>query len=418
MALALVVAGAVAVFVAFPTYPAYDSLYSLLWAGEVWDGQLPGFDDYRAPTQHPLLLPVGLVLGPFGDAGARAFVALCLAGMVALVVAMYRLGRLVAGVPGGLVAAALLLTRFNFGLLASKGYLDIPYCALLTWAIVLEAERPRRGRSVWWLLGLAGLLRPEAWLLAGVYGLWLGRGGLVARLRALLPAFAAPALWAATDFVVTGDPLFSIHHTDALAAELQREIPYSEIPGMSLSLLTEILKVPLLVLAGIGIVLAVRDRRRALAVPGVVAVVTLATYYVIATGGLPTVYRYLLPAGIGLLAFAAYALTGWTRLPAGSRARTPWIAAAIVRRAPGRRLHRPAAQPGRDGRPAARAHRAAQRALRAAARPGGGAGVGLRSDHRAQPQAPAGGALGARVAGVAACVPGRTARWWPARASR
>ena len=32
--------------------------------------------------------------------GARAFVALCLAGMVALVVAMYRLGRLVAGVPG------------------------------------------------------------------------------------------------------------------------------------------------------------------------------------------------------------------------------------------------------------------------------------------------------------------------------
>ena len=47
--------------------------------------------------------------------------------------------------PGGLVAAALLLTRFNFGLLASKGYLDIPYCALVAWAMALEAERPRRG---------------------------------------------------------------------------------------------------------------------------------------------------------------------------------------------------------------------------------------------------------------------------------
>ena len=279
------------------------------------------------------------------------------------------------------MAAALLLTRFNFGLLASKGYLDIPYCALLTWAIVLEAERPRRGGAVWWLLGLAGLLRPEAWLLAGVYGLWLGRGGLGARLRALLPAAAAPVLWAVTDLVVTGDPLFSIHHTDALAAELQREIPYSQIPRMSLSLLTEILKVPLLVLAGVGIVLAVRDRRRALAVPGAVAIVTLATYYVIATGGLPTVYRYLLPTGIGLLAFAAYALTGWARLPAGSRARGTVDRRRRVRRAGRRGLHGTAPQSFGDGRPAARADRAARRALHAAARPGGREGVGVRADH-------------------------------------
>ena len=328
--LAAVIVGALAVFVAFPTYPAYDSLYSLLWAGEVLDGRLPGFDGYRAPTQHPLLLPVGLVLEPFGDAGARAFVALCLAGMVALLVAMYRLGRLVAGVPGGLIAAGLLLTRFNFGLLASKGYLDVPYCALVLWAIVLEAERPRRGGAVWWLLALAGLLRPEAWLLAGLYGLWLGRGGIVARLRALAPAAAAPALWALSDLVVTGDPLFSIHHTDALAAELQREIPYVRIPGMAVELLAEIVKAPLLLLAAVGVVLAVRDRTRALAVPGVVALVTLATYLVIATGGLPTVYRYLLLSGIGLLAFAAYALAGWARLPRSSKARAPWLAAAVL----------------------------------------------------------------------------------------
>ena len=136
-------------------------------------------------------------------------------------------------------------------------------------------------------------------------------------------------LWAATDFVVTGDPLFSIHHTDALAAELQREIPYSEIPRMSLSLLTEILKVPLLVLAGIGIVLAVRDRRRALAVPGVVAARDagdlLRDRHRRAADRLP------LPAArpASGCSFAAYALTGWARLPAGSRARTPWIAAAV-----------------------------------------------------------------------------------------
>jgi hypothetical protein len=330
IALALVGAGGLAVWLAFPTYPAYDSLYSLLWAQDVWDGALPNFDAYRAPTEHPLLLPVGLVLAPFGDAGARLFVALCLAGMVALVAAVYRIGKLVAGVPGGLIAAALLLTRLNFGLLASKGYLDVPYCAMVVWAMALEAERPRRGGPVWWLLGLAGLLRPEAWVLAGAYGLWLGRGGIAARARALAPAFAAPAIWAALDLIVTGNPLFSIQHTDALAAELQREIPLSEIPYQTVLLLAEILKWPLLALAVVGAVLAVRGRVQPLAVPAVVAVVTIATYLVIATGGLAKVYRYLLLAGIGGVLLAALALSGWARLDRASPWRRPWIALAVA----------------------------------------------------------------------------------------
>ena len=267
----MVAAGGFAVWLAFPTYPAYDSLYALLWAQEIWGGALPNFDAYRAPTEHPLLLPVGLVLAPFGDFGARLFVALCLAGMVALVAAVYRLGKLVAGVPGGFVAAGLLLTRFNFGLLASKGYLDVPYCALVAWAMALEAEKPRRGGAVWWLLGLAGLLRPRRGCSPGSYGLWLGRGGLVSRARALLPAFAAPAIWATLDFVVTGNPLFSMQHTDALAAELQREIPLSRVPYQTLYLLAEILKWPLMILAAAGAVLAIRGRVKALAVPAAVA---------------------------------------------------------------------------------------------------------------------------------------------------
>ena len=99
---------------------------------------------------------------------------------------------------------------------------------------------------------------------------------------------------------------------------------------MTLELLTEILKAPLLLLAAVGIVLAVRDRRRVLAVPGAVAIVTCATYLVIASGGLATVYRYLLLSGIGLLLFATYALAGWARLEKTSRARGPWLTAAIL----------------------------------------------------------------------------------------
>ena len=51
--------------------------------------------------------------------------------------------------------------------------IDIPYLALIVWAVALEIQRPGRGGVVWLLLLAAGLLRPEAWLLLGCYGLWL-----------------------------------------------------------------------------------------------------------------------------------------------------------------------------------------------------------------------------------------------------
>ena len=192
--------------------------------------------------------------------GARLFVALCLAGMVALVAAMYRLGRLVAGVPGGFVAAGLLLTRFNFGLLASKGYLDVPYCALRGVGDGARGRAPRRGGAVWWLLGLAGLLRPEAWLLAGALRALARARRLVSRAAgAAARVRRRPAMWAALDFVVTGDPLFSIQHTDALAAELQREIPLRRDPVHDAVAADGDPQAAAAVLAAVGVVLAVRE---------------------------------------------------------------------------------------------------------------------------------------------------------------
>src|SRR6185295_9460953 len=110
----------------------------------------------------------------------------------------------------GLTAAAILCTRFDFPFLAARGYLDIPFLALVVWAGALEAERPRRGTPVLILLLCAGLLRPEAWLLSGLYWLWLFPGaGWRDRIRWALLVGAAPLIWMATDFAVTGDPLFS-----------------------------------------------------------------------------------------------------------------------------------------------------------------------------------------------------------------
>jgi hypothetical protein len=99
---------------------------------------------------------------------------------------------------------------------------------------------------------------------------------------------------------------------------------------MTVFLLEEIVKAPVLLLAAGGALLAIRGRRRALAVPSAVALVTCATYLVIASGGLATVYRYLLLTGIGVLLLAAYALTGWAHLEPGSRLRRAWIATAVL----------------------------------------------------------------------------------------
>jgi hypothetical protein len=331
IAFAVLCVGALAAWLAVPTYPAYDSLYSLVWAREVLHGALPSFDAYRAPTQHPLLLPVSLVLAPLGDAGGRLFVLLCIAGLLALVAAAWRLGWLAAGPLGALAAAGLVGSRLDIPLLAALGYLDIPYCALVVWAVVLEAERPRRGWPVWVLLAMAGLLRPEAWLLAGVYGVWMGWGRpLPARVRALLPAAVAPLLWALTDVIVTGDPLFSLRHTDALAAELHREVPLTHLPWQLVTLLVALVKPPVLFAGVVGGYLAFRFRRRALAVPSAVAVLTCFTYLIIASGGLATVYRYLLLTALGVSLLAAFAVAGWTLLPPGHRWRVRWAALAGV----------------------------------------------------------------------------------------
>ena len=125
----------------------------------------------------------------------------------------------------------LLLTRFDFGFLAARGYIDIPYMALVMWAAVLEARAPRRGAPVLVLLALAGMLRPEAWVLAGLYWLWVAWRASW-RQRALYAALAAlgPLVWTATDFIVTGDPLFSLLYTSGSAEDLGRQRTLAELP--------------------------------------------------------------------------------------------------------------------------------------------------------------------------------------------
>ena len=254
-------------FLVFPTYPNYDSYYSLLWGREVLDLQAPFFEGFRVPTEHPLAIAAGALLSLLGEGGDRVWVAMTLASFLWLVWGIYRLGQVAFTPLVGAIAALLLLTRFDFAFLAARGYVDVPYMALVVWAAVLEAVRPRRGWPVFALLAAAGLLRPEAWVLAGLYFLWMSRGatwGERARYAAL--AAIAPLAWAAVDGAVTGDPLFSLHYTSSSAEDLGRQRTLGEIPSALPYFFASLVKLPVLLgaLAGLAFALVAAPRRAAM----------------------------------------------------------------------------------------------------------------------------------------------------------
>jgi hypothetical protein len=174
---------------------------------------------------------------------------------------------------------------------------------------------------------MAGLLRPEAWLLLGVYVLWMGWHATWAeRARHVAYAAVAPVLWATSDAVATGNPLYSLQYTSRSAQDLGRGKPLHELPGLAVNYLSEITKPYLLVAALIGAVLAWRLGQRRFALVAALFVCGVASWLVIATGGLATVYRYMAVAGLSALVPAAFALGGFTVLPAGSRWRRLWMA--------------------------------------------------------------------------------------------
>ena len=332
IALAALCAGAVWGFLAFPTYPNYDSYYSLLWGRELLDGTLPSYDAYRAPTPHPLAIAVGTVLSPLGHGAERIWILLCVGSFVALVAGIYRLGSVAFTPLVGLIAAVLVLSRLDFPFYAARGYIDIAYMALVVWAAVLEARRPRRGTSVLVMLAIAGMLRPEAWLISGLYFLWVAwPADWRARARYAALAALGPLVWAGSDWIVTGDPLWSLTYTSAFAEELGRTQSASGLLPSLWEFLVKLDKVQVLVGGLVGLCLAVTLAPRRSAVPGALLGVGIGTFLLVGLGGFSVIDRYLLVASMVVIVFCGVALGGWTMLREGSRARRVWaLAAALV----------------------------------------------------------------------------------------
>lgn len=330
---ALLCAIALVGFLVYPTYPNYDSYYSMLWGREALHLHQLSFVGYRHPTEHPLAIAVGGALSLLGDGGDRVWVGLTIASFLALAAGLYRLGRLTFGPVVGAVAVVLLMTRFNFPFLAVRGYIDIPFLAIVVWAAAWEVERPRRGVPVFGALMAASLLRPEAWVLIGLYFLWCFPTASW-RTRLLYAALTAvgPVSWAILDAAVTGDALFSLHSTSGLAEELGRAKGLSAVPAASKRFLLDLDKAPIMLggLVGGGLALWYAPRRAAL--PIVLLGSGVLTFGAVGVAGLSVIERYLLVPSVMVMIFAAVAIGGWTMLREGSRVRLAWkvVAAALV----------------------------------------------------------------------------------------
>ncbi len=324
----------------------YDTFYSLVWGDQLANGNGPDYDAALSPTPHPLATVFGLLVSPLGDSAETAAVAVGFISLAAIGYLVYRLGELWLNRWVGLLAAAIVLTREPVLDYGSRAYVDLPYIALVLGALLLIARQPRSGWPPLALLGVAGLLRPEAWLFAAVYLLYLaytqpGRPeGRLAPLASLfrpgellglsLLAAAAPLLWTAFDLAVTGDPLHSLTGTQDTVDTLRRDTGLVDAITKAPRRIGEVLREPVL-LGAAGGVLFIWALLRPRAGLGIAAVaVALGTFLILATAGLAVITRYLLLASILLAILAAAGALGWLSLERDNPWRTRWAVFGAV----------------------------------------------------------------------------------------
>ncbi|MBA2517502.1 MAG: hypothetical protein H0V22_09355 [Solirubrobacterales bacterium] len=288
-----------------------------------------------APTPHPLATFAGIVLSPLGGEAHGAAVLLALLFLGALGWVTYALGSQWFGPAAGVLAAVIILTRqpvLSFGV---RAYVDVPYLVLVLSALLVEARRSRAGLPVLVILGLAGLLRPEAWLFSAAYVGWMlldpaCRADRPRVLALLAAAAVAPLVWALADLAVTGDLLYSLTGTRENAEVLNRKTGLSQVPLTVPRRLGEILREPVLLGAALGggLALALLPRRAAL--PAAAGVLSILAFCVLAGAGLPILGRYLLLPATLLAIFCGAGAFGWLELARDDPWRRRWLAAAVV----------------------------------------------------------------------------------------
>jgi hypothetical protein len=288
-----------------------DGVWHLVWGRALAEGTL---DTFRTgPTPHPSLIGLGAATSLLGD-GAGYVVTYVLFGPLAfgaLVAASYDVARRLSSPWAAAAAVLIIATSVGVVSLASSARYDIAFAALVMAAIAFELPRPRHVVAPLVCLAAAGLVRPEAWVLAGFYWLYVApRLSWSARLCTAALVAAAPAVWMAMDLAVMGDPLYSLHATDEASEVLYGQYtPWENLQVGGRNVVWYLGVVPLILLAPATVLLACDRPRGAPVLLGTLAV-TVGIFVLLVSQGMASNERYLLLPVCVLAILAATALDG------------------------------------------------------------------------------------------------------------
>jgi hypothetical protein len=311
---------AAAASLALPGKPQYDPEGWVIWGRELLHGTL---DTAWYPSWKPL--PV-LVTTPAALAGGAAPTVWLLVERTAAIAGLLLAGLLAwraAGAAAGVLAAGAVLLLPGWSAYALTAAVEPVVIACVLGALACRLAGRTSAALV--LLALAALGRVEAWPLLALAGIAWARGPRV-RLLALGLVALVPVAWLAGDWAGAGSPMYGgmLARRSKPAVDLQT-VAHPEL--RVLANLTDLVRLPLLVLAVVGLVLAVRARSRSEPALAVGAALWIAADVALVLRGYPAEPRFLLPAGAFLVVLAAL---GAVRGLRAIDAPVPVVVAAVV----------------------------------------------------------------------------------------
>ncbi|MEA2431404.1 MAG: hypothetical protein QOI19_1877 [Thermoleophilaceae bacterium] len=331
-----------ALSLAGPSVPTQDSWSWIVWGREVVHLSL---DTSSGSSWKPLPVLFTTPFSLFGDIAPELWLVVARAGGLLAILFAYRIAARLAGPPLGVVAglvAAVSMASSDWVRYLAHGNVEPLSAGLVLAAIDRHLDGHRHQAAVLGLLAALG--RPELFPFLLVYAIWVlrRREANVAVMVALL--LAVPVLWLGGDWWGAGDPFYGsskaagfserqTHRTEAVKRKhaAEKGLTASAQPsfGNTLKGGSNILMIPVELLAVAGIVFAYRRRKRdvlVLAAGAAVLILIVALMVPLGYGGSP---RFMFPAAAVVCVLAGLGVA-WLLEIARTRARMAAVGAALL----------------------------------------------------------------------------------------
>jgi hypothetical protein len=314
---------------AVPSAPTYDPWAWIVFGREIVPSG-PAFSTIASTGWKPLAV---LFTAPLALAGSAApslwLLVVRFAGLAALALA-FRLGARAAGPIAGALAALALFASSDWLRYLLAGNIEPLAVALVLGAI--ELHLCGRRQAAFALAALAGLARPEVWLLVGLYASYLA----LTERRWWPLALGVPgmlALWIVPDWLGSGDVLHTFHLA-SISAE-PRSLQGTGDPSLELLRGAGALAPAPVWIGGLcGVAFGWRTRDRTVAALAFVAAAWALPTVAGTALGYPAVPRYLVVPVAICCVLAGVGVVAVMRLASGPRARAALAAALLAVSAP------------------------------------------------------------------------------------